>query len=309
MNEFEENKYLEIKEELLQSTIDKKIDTYFINRNELTHYYNVGKMIIDAQGGESRAKYGDGLIKKFSERLTKELGKGFSSPNLKRMRQFYLLQKGSTPSNQFKNISWSHYVELLSIDNFDEINYYLDIINKYHLGIRELRKKIKNKEYLRLDEKTRAKLINKEELDIYDSIKNPIYINTYGTNINKANIEEKSLKTFILRDMDNFLRQLGDGFCYMANEYKIMMGNKPNYIDLLLFNSNYNCHVAVELKVTESKKDHLGQIQVYMNYIDKHVKKINQEKTVGIIVCRKDDKYLIEYSSDNRIRITTYELV
>ena len=117
------------------------------------------------------------------------------------------------------------------------------------------------------------------------------------------------LKEYILHDMDNFLNQLGYGFAYMANEYKIMIGRKPNYIDILLYNAIYNCYVVVELKVTESKKDHLGQIQVYMNYIDKNVTKINQNKTIGIIVCRKDNKYLIEYSSDVRIRITTYELV
>ena len=98
-------------------------------------------------------------------------------------------------------------------------------------------------------------------------------------------------------------------FISKKSEYKIMIGNKPNYIDLLLYNATYNCHVVVELKVTKSKKDHLGQIQVYMNYIDKHIKTITQNKTIGIIVCKKDDKYLIEYSSDNRIRITTYELV
>ena len=109
--------------------------------------------------------------------------------------------------------------------------------------------------------------------------------------------------------MDNFLLQLGTGFSYISNEYKIMIGKKYNYIDILLFNYMYNCFVVVELKITESKKDHLGQIQVYMNYIDKHLKGINQDKTIGIIVCKKDDKYLIEYSSDDRIRITTYELV
>ena len=306
MNEFEENIYKDIKNELLTSVVDKKVDTYFVNRNELTHYYNVGKMIIDAQGGEERAKYGNGLIRKFSERLTKELNKGYSYRTLNLMRKFYLFQKVHAVHAQ---LSWMHYRELLSLNNNSEIEYYIDISLKEKLGYRQLHKIIKSKEYQRLDDKTKNKLINKEELNIYDNIKNPIYINTYDTNINKTNIEEKVLKSFILKDMDNFLRQLGDGFCYMANEYKIMIGNKPNYIDLLLFNYNYNCFVVVELKVTKSKKDHLGQIMVYMNYIDKHVKNINQDKTIGIIVCRKDDKYLIEYSSDSRIKITTYELV
>ena len=307
MNELEENIYKEIKNELLQSTIDKRIDAYFINKNELTHYYNVGKMIVDAQGGEERAKYGDGLIKKISERLTREIGKGYDITTLKRMRKFYIMiKKGATMWHQ---LSWSHYRELLSLENIDEINYYIDITLKYSWGVRVLHEKIKSKEYQRLDDKTKSKLINNEELNVYDSIKNPIYINTYNSNINKEDIEEKALKSFILRDMDNFLKQLGQGFAYMANEYKIMIGKKPNYIDMLLYNAIYNCYVVVELKVIESNKNHLGQIQVYMNYIDKWIKNNNQNKTIGIIVCRKDDKYLIEYSSDERIRITTYELV
>ncbi len=306
MNEFEENKYLEIKNELVESVIDKKIDNYFANHKELTHYYNVGKMIVDAQGGEEWAKYGDGLIRKFSERLTKELNKGYSYRTLNLMRKYYMFQKVQPVVAQ--SISWSHYTILLSIGDNDEINYYIEQSILHHWSKRELQKHIKSKEYQRLDDKTKNKLINKEKLDIYDNIKNPIYINTYGDTI-KEKIEEKSLKEYILRDMDNFLIQLGYGFSYIANEYKIIIGSEYNSIDLLLFNYNYNCFVVVELKVIRSKKDHIGQIMVYMNYIDKHIKNINQDKTIGIIVCRKDNKYLIEYSSDPRIKITTYELV
>ena len=172
MNEFEENKYNEIKNELIQSVIDKKIDSYFINRNELTHYYNVGKMIVDAQGGESRAKYGDGLIKKFSERLLKDVTKGFSIQNLKNMRRFYLIfsKRQALPVQ----ISWSHCVELLVLNDINEINYYIDICLKQKIGYRKLHQIIKNKEYQRLDDNTKNKLINKEELDVYDNIKNPI---------------------------------------------------------------------------------------------------------------------------------------
>ena len=306
MNEFEENAYAEIKNELVQSVIDKKVDTYFTNRNELAHYYNVGKMIVDAQGGESRAKYGDSLIKKISQRLSKELNKGYSYRSLNLMRKFYLFQKVQALPAQ---LSWSHFVELLVLNDYNELNYYIDICLKEKISYRKLHKKIKDKEYQRLPKETKDKLINKEKLNIYDNIKNPIIINTFDNNINKENIEEKVLKSFILKDMDNFLKQLGNGFCYIENEYKIQIGNISNYIDILLFNYIYNCFVVVELKVTKSKKDHLGQIQVYMNYIDKHIKTTNQNKTIGIIVCRKDDKYLIEYSSDDRIRITTYELV
>ena len=310
MNELEENIYKEIKNELVQSVIDKKVDNYFVNRNELMHYYNVGKMIIEIQGGENRAKYGDVLIKKISAKLTKELGKGYSYRTLNLMRKFYLFQKVHPVGAQFNtSLNWSHYRELLRFNEYDEINYYINQIIINHWSKRKLQEHIKNKEYQRLSDETRNKLKNNQELDVYDKIKNPIYINTYNSNVDKENIEEKTLKSFILHDMENFLEQLGDGFYFRKSEYKIIIGNRVNYIDLLLFNSNYNCHVVVELKVTESKKDHLGQIQVYMNYIDKHIKKNNQDKTIGIIVCKRDDKYLIEYSSDDRIRITTYELV
>lgn len=290
----------------LQNVIDKKVDTYFTNKSELIHYYTVGKMIVDAQGGESRAKYGDGLIKKISKRLTKELNKGYSYRSLNLMRKFYLFQKVQPVAAQ---LSWSHYIELLSLKDINEVNYYIDISINQNLSRNKLREKIKSQEYQRLDNKTKNKLINKEKLDGWDNIKNPIYINTYRNNIDKENIQEKVLKSFILRDMENFLEQLGEGFYFRKSKYKIMIGNKPNYIDLLLFNAIYNCHVVVELKITNSKKDHLGQIQVYKNYVDKHIKNINQNKTIGIIVCKKDDRYLIEYSSDERIRITTYELV
>ncbi len=309
MNELEEKYYSDIKEELLQSVIDKKIDTYFTNRNELSHYYNVGKMIMEAQGGEERAKYGNGLIKKFSLRLTKELGKGYSIQNLKNMRRFYLyLQKRYPLGVQFSDkLNWTHYRILIAINDFNEIDYYINQIILYHWSKRTLQEKIKSKEYQRLSDETKNKLINKEEIDVSSYIKNPIYINIYNNNID--NISEKTLKSFILKDLPNFLKQLGNGFAFIDEEYKITIGNTINYIDILLFNYIYNCFIVVELKVTESKKDHLGQVMVYMNYIDKHIKNINQDKTIGIIVCRKDDKYLIEYSSDSRIKITTYELV
>ena len=266
MTEFEENAYQEIKKELVQSVIDKKVDAYITNKNELAHYYNVGKMIIEAQGGEERAKYGDSLIKNFSERLTNELGKGYSTRTLKLMRKFYIFQKGQA----LPALSWSHCIELLALNDKSEINYYIEDAISHKLSYRQLHAKIKNKEYQRLNDDTKNKLINKEDTNIYDLIKNPIYVNAFDNN--NLDISEKVLKSYILKDMDNFLKQLGDGFAYMANEYKIMIGNKPNYIDILLYNAIYNCYVVVELKVTESKKDHLGQIMVYMNYIDKHLK-------------------------------------
>ena len=300
------NYYDEIKNELINNEVYKRVKDYSKNRNELSTYYNVGKILIEVQGGEDRAKYGDGLIKEYSERLTKELGKGYSTRSLKNMRRFYLLfEKGPTMSAQ---LSWSHYKELLIIKNNDEINYYINTTEKYNLSVRQLREKIKNKEYQRLDDNTKLKLINKEEISIGDNIKNPIIIkNKLG--IDKEDISEKILQSLILEDIPFFLKELGEGYSFIENEYKIKIGNTYNYIDLLLFNIKYNCYVVVELKVTEVKKEHIGQVEVYMNYIDKHIKGITNNKTIGIIVARRDNHYYIEYSSDKRIYTRDYEIV
>ena len=300
------NYYDEIKNELINNEIYKKVKDYSKNRNELSTYYNVGKILIEAQGGEDRAKYGDGLIKEYSERLTKELGKRYSITNLKYMRMFYLLiKKSQTLSDQ---LNWSHYCELLSFKDINEINYYINTTEKYNLSVRQLRERIKNKEYQRLDDNTKLKLINKEEMSIGDTIKNPIIIkNKLG--IDKENISEKVLQRLILEDIPSFLEELGEGYCFIRNEYKIKINNTYNYIDLLLFNYIYNSFVVVELKVTEVKKEHIGQVEVYMNYIDKHVKGITNNKTIGIIVARRDNHYYIEYSSDKRIYTRDYEIV
>lgn len=109
--------------------------------------------------------------------------------------------------------------------------------------------------------------------------------------------------------MDNFLTELGDGFAYIRNEYKIKLGDRYNYIDLLLYNIRYKCYVVIELKVTEFKSEHIGQIQKYMNYIDKNIKSIDDEQTIGIIICKKDNKFIMEYCSDDRIFRTTYSLI
>ncbi len=113
----------------------------------------------------------------------------------------------------------------------------------------------------------------------------------------------------MLNNLDEFLKELGYGFTYVGNEYKIKIGNRYNYIDLLLFNIEFNCYVVIELKVVELKKEHIGQIEFYMNYINHNLKKISQEKTIGIIICKKNNEYVIEYCSDSRIMSREYRLV
>ena len=293
------NYYNEIKTELINNEITKRVKDYSKNRSDLNTYYNVGKLL-----SEAGKHYGEGIIKEYSKRLTNEFETKFGITLLKRIRQFYIvIEKGATLSHQ---LSWSHYCELLPVNSIDKINYYIKITKEQNLSIRELRAKIKNNEYERLDESTKEKLKEKEELKVPDLVKNPIQIkNTSGNN----EISEKVLQKLILEDIHSFLKELGSEFSFIDNEYKIKIGDRYNYIDLLLFNIEYNCYAAIELKVTELKKEHIGQIEFYMNYIDKNLKNINQNKTIGIIICKKENKYVIEYCSDDRIIARKYELI
>ena len=272
------NYYNEIKNELINNEINRKVKEYAINRSDIETYCKVGKLIIEAQGGESRAKYGNQLIKEYSKKLSEELGSGYSERSLKDMRKFFLfIKKGHAVHAQ---LSWNHYKKLFSINDDNKIEFYIREIMNKHLSYRELAKRIKNKEYERLPESTKNKLINKEETSIEDNIKNPIIIR----NNSNDEINEKLLQKLILEDITNFMKELGNGYSFIDNEYKIKIGNSYNYIDLLFYNIIFNCYVVVELKVTELKKEHIGQIQVYMNYIDSNLKTINQNKTIGIII-------------------------
>ena len=293
------NYYEKIKKELINNEINRRIKNYSINKSDLSTYYNVGKMISD-----DGKHYGENIIKQHSERLKIEVNKKYNITLLKRIRQFYwLIEKGATLSHQ---LSWSHYVELLPIKNINEVNYYINQICINNIDIRTLRIIIKSKEYDRLDTITKNKLINNQKNNVMDFVKNPILIkNSY----NYENISEKILQKLIIEDIVSFMKELGEGFSFIDNEYKIKLDDRYNYIDLLLYNIKYKCYIVVELKVTELKKEHTGQIMTYMNYIDKNIKTIEENATVGIIICKQDDEYVIKYCSDKRIIARKYELV
>ena len=293
------NYYNEIKNELINNEITKKVKDYSKNKSDLTTYYNVGKLL-----SEAGKHYGESIIKEYSKRLTNELNTKYSIRVLYKMLKFYNFMVVEKLPTLSAKLTWSHYDELLKLNSIDEINYYIIITEQQNLSVRELRARIKNKEYERLDDKTKQKLITKKETTLVDFIKNPIVIkNTTNRNI----ISEKALQKVILEDLDDFLKELGNSFCYIANEYKIKIGDNYNYIDLLLYNIEFNCYVVVELKVTELKKEYIGQIEVYMNYIDKHLRKPTQDKTIGIIICKKDNKFIMEYCSDERILAREYQ--
>ena len=295
------NYYNEIKEELVNNEVYKKVKDYSKNKSDLKTYYNVGKLLNDAG-----KKYGEGIIKKYSDKLSSDLGKKYNERTLRRFRQFYNLfseQKWTTVSTK---LLWSHYTELLKFDNISKISYYVEITEKENLSVRKLRERIKNNEYERLDDKTRIKLGSKKKTDVHDFIKNPILIrNKFDTD----KLSEKMLKQSVLEDLSHFLNELGSGYAFIGEEYPIKLGDRYNYIDILLCNINYNCYVVIELKIGEIKKEHIGQVQTYMNYIDKNLRTISQNDTIGIIICKKGNGFIMQYVTNKNIYEREYELI
>ena len=190
---------------------------------------------------------------------------------------------------------------MLPLNDINAIKYYINISVSQNLSYRELRERIKSHEYERIGYKEEL-----EEPKINTLIKNPIIIKVDNPDVQ---LSEYTLHQLILENMDNFLKELGIGFAYMGSEVKIKIGDRYNYIDFLLFNVKYNCYVAVELKVTEMNAEYIGQVTKYINYVDKNIKEPFNDKTVGVIICKKENKFILEYCTDTRIFTTTYELV
>ena len=222
------------------------------------------------------------------------------------MRKFYEIFNNKKLTTMLSKLSWSHYCEFLSLQDTNEIIYYINECKKKNLTQRELHELIKNNSYNRLSDETKNKLIESDDLNINDLIPNPIIIKAKSIN---EKLTEYALKQIILTNIDTFLNQLGNGYTYVGNEYKIKLGDRYNYIDILLFNYEYNSFVVVELKVCELKKEHIGQIEVYMNYIDENLKNINHNKTIGLIISKENNNYVIKYCSDNRIISRKYNIV
>ena len=290
------NKYLyynELKEEVLKTESYIRVTDYTKEQYKVKEYYKIGEIL-----SKAGKEYGKDIIGTYSEKLMIEVGKKYNRTNLWRMKQFYEKFQDEKLAPVGQVLSWSHYRELLPLKDTNEIIYYIKMCKANNLTKRELQERIKSNEYERLSNKTKEKLINSKKLEVPDLVPNPIVIKT-----DKAydKITEYDLKNMILQNIDDFLRSLGNGFTYVGNEYKIKIGARYNYIDILLFNVIHNCYIVVELKVIELKKEHIGQIETYMNYVDKNIKEMTQNKTVGIIICKKDNKFVMEYCSNERI--------
>ena len=294
------NYYNEIKNKIIDNEVYSKIKDYSKERHKVITYFEIGKLLTEAGG-----KYGDNIIEEYSKKLVIEVGKKYNRRTLFRMKQFYNLFSNEKVSTLWTQLTWSHIRLLFNLD-YDSINYYIQIVTNNHISVRELEYKLKFNEFERLPLATRDKLTKEEIAEIKDIVPNPIFIkNNYKYKI----ISEKVLQKLILEDIPTFLKELGNGFTFIDNEFKIKLDDRYNYIDLLLYNIKYKCYVVVELKITELKKEHTGQIMTYMNYIDKNIKTIEENKTVGIIICKQDNKYVIKYCSDDRIIAREYELV
>ena len=295
------NYYNEIKNKLIDDEIYSKVKDYSKEKHIVITHYEVGKLLLEAGSA-----YGEDIIGNYSNKLKVEVDKKYNPRTLRRMRQLYQFFEKQKWSTLGTKLSISHIRQLFSLTDNNEINYYAEQIEKRNLSKRQLEEIIKNGEYERLPLETKNKLMFNDEIEVKDLIPNPILIkNKNNTEI----ITEKALHHLILEDIESFMKELGNSFSFIGSEYKIKIGDRNHYIDLLLFNIKYNCYVVVELKVTEFKVEYISQVQKYMNYVDKNIKEVSNNSTIGIVICKRENRFVIEYCSDDRIAVREYELV
>lgn len=299
------NNYEEVETLVKKVEIGKAIKERQAN-NEITEaYWNIGKLIIDAQGGKEKSKYGDKLLKEWSEKLSKEYGKGYDYTNLSRFRQLYLYFPIIGPVGQ--QLNWTIIRTILPIKDENKRNYYINLCIKNNLSKRELIKEIKSNSFERLEHKPdKVDIITSAIVPaITENFKNPILLNLNGNKVEN----EKDLEKLIYSQLSYVFMQLGNDFTWVGNQYKISDGNKNYYIDMLLYNVNYNCYVVVEIKCRSLKKEDKDQTEFYMTLVDKYKKRANNNPTIGIIITREQDKFVANFVKSEKLVPLTYELV
>lgn len=299
------NNYEEVETLVKKVEIGKAIRERQAN-NEITEaYWNIGKLIVEAQGGKEKSKYGDALLKEWSKKLSKEYGKGYDYTNLSRFRQLYLYFPIVGPVGQ--QLNWTIIRTILPIKDENKRNYYINLCIKNNLSKRELIKEIKNNSYERLEHKPdKVDIITSISVStITENFKNPILLNLNGNKVEN----EKNLEKLIYSQLSYVFMQLGNDFTWVGNQYKISDGNKNYYIDMLLYNINYNCYVVVEIKCRSLKKEDKGQTEFYMTLVDRYKKRANNNPTIGIIITREQDKFVANFVKSEKLVPLTYELV
>ena len=296
------------KKELIElvekAEVNKGYHDYFKNKDLVNNYFEIGKLLIEAQGGEEHDTYGNKLIKTWSVELTEKFGKGYDASNLRRFRQFY---------SEFKmcgtlchTLTWSNIRILLPIKNENKRNYYINMCIKKNLSARELKKEIKNNAFERLSlaDKENIKLISdkNEVLTIKDTLKDPVLI---PINEDLDNISEEKLAKIIRKELEIFLLELGCGYTYAGKE--VRMGE--SYCDLLFFNTEFLCYVVIELKTRKIKKEDIGQLEYYVNYVDENMKKESFNPTIGVLVAKEGNYLVMKYCTNKNIYKTTYKII
>ena len=279
-----------------KTEINKGYHDYFKNKDLVNNYFEIGKLLIEAQGGEEHDTYGNKLIKTWSVELTEKFGKGYDASNLRRFRQFY---------SEFKmcgtvchTLTWSNIRILLPIKNENKRNYYINMCIKKNLSARDLKKEIKNNAFERLSlaDKENIKLISdkNEVLTIKDTLKDPVLI---PINEDLDNISEEKLAKIIRKELEIFLLELGCGYTYAGKE--VRMGE--SYCDLLFFNTEFLCYVVIELKTRKIKKEDIGQLEYYINYVDENMKKESFNPTIGVLVAKEGNYLVMKYCTNKNI--------
>ena len=288
-----------------KAEIGKSIREANANRELVECYWNVGRLIVEAQGGKDKAKYGNELLKKWAEKLIKEYGKGYDYSNLRRFRQFFLEFPNCGALRH--NLSWTIIRTILPIKDENKRNYYINLCITNNLSKRELEREIKNSLYERLEHKPDKIdiIVPSKVQSITDNFMNPILLKLKDKEVKN----ELDLEKLIYSQLSYVFLQLGNGFTWVGNQYKVSDGNNNYFIDMLLYNYKYNCFVVVEIKCRKLKKEDKGQVEFYMKLVDEYVKEPSNNPTIGIIITKEQDKFVANFVRSEKLIPLTYELL
>ena len=289
-----------------------------VNTAMVQTYFEIGRLIVEEeQHGNIRAKYGKKTLKKLSEKLSANYGKGFSVTNLKQMRDFYLTyQIRQTVSDQF-TLSYSHYLFLMRIDNPDERKFYEIEATSSNWSLRELKRQFDSALYERLSlskDKEKVKLLAHKGQVIenpIDIVKDPYVLEFLGLP-EKSCYSESELESRLIEKLENFLLELGKGYTFVGRQVRLSFDEKHFFVDLVFYNRFLQCFVLIDLKIGEITHQDLGQMQMYVNYYDRFVKLDHENKTIGIILCKKKSDSLVEITlpeNNNQIFASKYQTV
>lgn len=293
--------------ELLRVAKQKVVQT--VNETMVFVYYEIGKMIVEQQQqGNNRGKYGKKLLKELSKVLNKEFGKGFSVTNIQQMRKFYLVyKKQQTVSAKSEievakfQLSWSHYLSLIRIDDLAERRFYEIESFKNKWSVRELKRQYNSALYTRLAlsrDKNKVKELSEKGLIIekpQDAIKDPYILEFIGLP-EHSSYSESDLEQELVNKLEHFLLELGTGFTFVARQKRISFDDKHFRIDLVFYNRILRCFVLIDLKIGELKHQDIGQMQMYVNYYDRELKLEEENSTIGLILCQNKSESVVEYT-------------